>query len=123
MVGVAAILSAQYLAEIFAAYITCNPPSSLDHYTTLELAGVELGVMIPLHILAGVFLWRQRAWGYVLSTVLAFAAFIVFIALSISLLLSYYWYARGDLIDIATTTGITVIAAGFSLTIFRKIWG
>lgn len=121
MLAVAAILSAQYLAEIFGAYITGSPPSSLDHYTTLELAGLELGVMIPLHILAGLLLWRQNAWGYLLATILAFAAAMVFIALSISLLIPYLGSARGDLTDLAITLGITCVATGFSLAIFRQI--
>lgn len=121
MLAVAAILSAQYLAEIFGAYMAGNPPTSLDHYTTLELAGLELGVMIPLHILAGLLLWRQRAWGYLLSTILAFAAAMVFIALSTSLLIPYFGSARGDLADLAITLGITVVATSFSLAIFRQI--
>jgi len=121
MLAVAAILSAQYLAEIFGAYITGSPPSSLDHYTTLELAGLELGIMIPLHILAGLLLWRQNAWGYLLSTILAFAASMVFIALSISLLIPYFGSARGNLADLAITLSITIVAAGFSLAIFRQI--
>ena len=121
MLAVAAILSAQYLAEIFGAYITGSPPSSLDHYTTLELAGLELGIMIPLHILAGLLLWRRNAWGYLLSTILAFAASMVFIALSISLLIPYFGSARGNLADLAITLSITIVAAGFSLAIFRQI--
>jgi hypothetical protein len=121
MLAVAAILSAQYLAEIFGAYLAGNPPASLDHYTTLELAGLELGVMIPLHLLAGLLLWRHNAWGYLLSTILAFAAAMVFIALSISLLIPYFASARGDLADLLITLGITVVAAGFSLAIFRQI--
>lgn len=121
MLAVAAILSAQYLAEIFGAYITGSPPSSLDHYTTLELAGLELGLMIPLHILAGLLLWRQNAWGYLLSTILAFAASMVFIALSISLLIPYFGPARGNLADLAITLSITIVAVGFSLAIFRQI--
>ncbi len=119
--SVAAILTAQYLAEIFTAYLAGVPPVSLDHYTTLELAGVELGIMIPLHILAGVFLWRQKAWGYVLATVLAFAAFVVFIALAISLFLSYFLYGQGNWMDIGITTGIAIVAAVFSLVIFRHL--
>jgi hypothetical protein len=82
-----------------------------------------MGVMIPLHILAGVLVWRQRAWGHVLSTILAFAAFIVFIALSVSLLLLYFLYENGSTMGIAITIGITVITAGVSLVIFRKIQG
>jgi len=119
--SVAAILTAQYLAEIFTAYLTGAPPASLDHYTTLELAGVELGIMIPLHILAGVLLWRQKAWGYVLSTVLAFAAFVVFIALTISLFLAYFLYGQGTWMDIGITTGIAIVASAFSLVIFRQL--
>lgn len=121
MLAVAAILSAQYLAEIFGAYLAGNPPASLDHYTTLELAGLELGLMIPLHLLAGLLLWRHNAWGYLLSTILAFAAAMVFIALSISLLIPYFASARGDLADLVITLGITIVAAGFSLAIFRQI--
>jgi hypothetical protein len=118
--SVAAILTAQYLTEIFSAYLTGTPPASLDHYTTLELAGLELGVMIPLHTLAGVLLWRQKAWGYVLATVLAFAAFIVFIALTISLFLSYFYYGQGTWMDIVITTGIAIVASVFSLVIFKQ---
>jgi len=121
--SVAAILTAQYLAEITTAYLASAPPASLDHYTTLELAGVELGIMIPLHILAGAFLWQQKAWGYVLATVLAFAAFVVFIALTISLFLSYFLYGQGNWMDIGITTGIAIVAAVFSLVIFRQLKG
>jgi hypothetical protein len=119
--SVAVILTAQYLAEIITAYLDGVPPLSLDHYTTLELAGVELGIMIPLHILSGVLLWRQKALGYVLATVLAFAAFVVFIALTISLFLSYFLYGQGSWTDIGITTGITIVSAVFSLAIFRQL--
>lgn len=119
--SVAAILTAQYLVEIITSYLAGVPPVSLDHYTTLELAGVELGIMIPLHILAGVLLWRQKAWGYVLSTILAFAAFVVFIALTISLFLSYFLYGQGTWMDIGITTGIAIVASAFSLVIFRQL--
>jgi len=119
--SVAAILTVQYLTEIFTAYLTGVPPASLDHYTTLELAGVEVGIMIPFHILGGVLLWRQKAWGYVLSTVLSFAAFVVFIALTISLFLSYFLYGQGDWVDIGIITGIAIVATAFSLVIFRQL--
>jgi len=85
------VLLIQYLSEIIAAYTTGKPPSSLDHYTTLELASLEMGIMIPLHLISGVLLWRKKAWGYVISTTLVFISSVVFIALSISLLLFYFW--------------------------------
>lgn len=121
VLGVGLILLAQYLGEVIAAYTTGNPPASLDHYTTLELASLELGIMIPLHIIGGLALWRGKTWGYLAATVLAFAAFMVFIALSISFLLFYASFGRGDVLDMAITTVIAVVATGFSLVIFARV--
>ena len=117
------VLLLQYLAEIISAYATGKPPAPLDHYTTLELASLELGIMIPLHIVGGVFLWRRKAWGYLIAILLAFTSFMVFIALSVSLLLFYFGFGRGDFLDMGITFFITVVAAGFSLIIFKRVKG
>ena len=120
VLGVGLILLAQYLFEVIAAYSTANPPASLDHYTTLELASLELGIMIPIKIIGGLALWRGKTWGYLVATVLVFTTFIVFIALSVSLLLFYLLYGRGNIIDMVITFSITIVAAGFWLVIFRR---
>jgi hypothetical protein len=121
VLAVGLILLAQYLGEVIGAYTTGNPPASLDHYTTLELASLELGLMIPLHIIGGLALWRGKTWGYLAATVLAFTAFMVFVALSISLLVFYVSFGRGDVLDMAMTTAIAVVATGFSLVIFKRV--
>ena len=121
VLGVGLILLAQYMAEVIAAYTTGNPPASLDHYTTLELASLELGLMIPLHIIGGLALWKGKTWGYLTATLLAFASFMVFVALSVSLLLFYVSFGRGDVLDMAVTAVITVVATGFSFVIFKRV--
>jgi hypothetical protein len=85
------------------------------------VSALELGIMIPLHIIGGVSLWRRKAWGYVLSAILTFTAFMVFIALSVSLLLLYFAYGQANLPDMAVTLMIALVAAGFSLVVFRQI--
>ena len=117
------VLMLQYLSEIISAYATGKPPAALDHYTTLELASLELGITIPLHLVSGVLLWRKKAWGYFIATILAFISFMVFIALSVSLLLFYFGFGRGDFLDMGITFFITVVAAGFSLIIFKRVKG
>jgi hypothetical protein len=121
MVAAGLILFGQYLFEVIAAYTNGTPPESLDHYTTLELAALELGLMIPLKIIGGVALWRNKMWGYLVTTVLVFTTSIVFIALSVSLLLFHLTYGRGNLLDMAITIGITIVASGFSAAIFRRV--
>jgi len=121
VVIVGLILLLQYLAEIMSAYATGKPPVSLDHYTTLELASLELGIMIPLHIVGGISLWRRKAWGYLIATLLAFTSFMVFIALSLSLLLFYISFERGSVLDMVITSVIAMVATGFSLVIFKRV--
>ena len=121
VLAVGVILLAQYLAEVLAAYTTGAPPSALDHYTTLELALLEFGIMIPLHLSGGLALWRNKPWGYLAATVLAFTASMVFVALSISLLLFHLSYGQGNLLDMAITFCIAIVAGGFSFAIFTRV--
>jgi uncharacterized membrane protein (DUF2068 family) len=121
LITVGLLLLLQYLAEIISAYATGNPPASLDHYTTLELAALELGIMVPLHFVGGVFLWRRKAWGYLISTCLAFTSSMVFIALSVSSVLLYLSFGRGAAFDMGLPITLALVATGFSLVIFRCI--
>jgi hypothetical protein len=121
MVVVGLFLLFQYLAEIIAAYATGQPPASLDHYTTLELAALELSIMVPLHLVAGASLWSRKAWGYLISTLLAFTSAMVFIALSVSAVLLYLSFGRGDAFDLGIPITLALVATGFSLVIFKRI--
>ena len=121
IIVVGIILLLQYLSEVISAYITGNPPASLDHYTTLELASLELGIMIPLHLVAGVLLWKMRVWGYLMAILLAFTAGMVFIGLSVSLLLFYFSFRQGSMPDMVITIAITFVACGVSLVIFQRV--
>jgi len=121
VLAVGIILLVQYSAEIFTAYSSGQPPASLDQYTTLELAALELGLMIPLHIIGGLALWRKKPWGFLIAAVLIFTVFMVFISLSLSLCLFQISFGRGDPLDMAITFGITLVAGGFSVVIVKGI--
>jgi hypothetical protein len=123
MLVLGVILLFQYLVEVVTAYASGSPPASLDHYTTLELAAFELGIMIPLHFVGGVLLWRKKAWGYVMAILLAFAAAMTFIALSVALLLLYFSFGQGNVPDVALTITLAAVASGFSLVVFYRVKG
>jgi hypothetical protein len=121
MLALGAILLIQYLAEVLAAYRHGAPPVSLDHYTTLELAALELGIMIPLHFVAGALLWKQQALGTLIAIPLAFAASMTFLALSISALLFYFAYGQGGVADMAITLALALLASGISWRAYTRI--
>ena len=110
-----------YLAEILTAYGSGKPPASLGIYTTLELAAFELGLMVPLHIVGGILLWRRKAVGYLVVIVLVFTAMMTFMSLSISALILYFRFDRGSAFDVAVPIILALVAAGFSAVIYRQI--
>ena len=51
-------------------------PVSLEHYTTLIVQGLDLGLLLPLAAVSGVLLWRRTGWGILCGTV-----YLVFLSL------------------------------------------
>ncbi|HLP47669.1 MAG TPA: hypothetical protein VK469_17115 [Candidatus Kapabacteria bacterium] len=44
-------------------------PKSLDHYTTLIVQGMDLGLLLPLAVISGILLLKKKAFGYLLGPV------------------------------------------------------
>jgi hypothetical protein len=51
-------------------------PSQVEHYTTLVVQGLDLGLLLPLGMVGGVLLLRDRPLGYVIGPV-----YVVFLAM------------------------------------------
>ncbi|MFP4346522.1 MAG: hypothetical protein ACLFU8_17690, partial [Anaerolineales bacterium] len=81
---------------------------------------LEMGIMVPLHIVGGVLLWRGKAWGYVLAILLAFAAGVTFMALSVAQSLLYFVYGWGGPADVIQMVVFAVIASGFAFAAYRQ---
>jgi hypothetical protein len=117
------LLLAQYLAEVIGAYAARTPPPSLAVYTTLELASVELGIMVPLHFLGGILLWKRQAAGYLLAVILAFAAAMAFISLSIGQYMLAAVYQSGSAADVVALAVPALVAGAVSTLLFWKARG
>lgn len=44
-------------------------PPEVEHYTTLIVQGMDLGLLLPLAVVSGTLLWQKRPWGYLLGPV------------------------------------------------------
>ena len=123
MLLLAVALLYQYLVQILTSYATGRPPAVLETYTTLELAALELGIMVPLHVVGGVLLWRRHAWGYLIAIPLAFAAAVAFIALSIGQVLLHASFARGNTAAMVQMIAFGLIASVLSFLAFQRVRG
>ncbi len=121
MMVLAVALLGQYLAQVVAAHAARRPPTPLEVYTTLELAALELGIMVPLHIVGAVLLWRRNAWGYLIAIPLAFAAAMTFIALSVGQVLLYVSFGRGSAADLVQPIVFAGVASGLSFVTLQRV--
>jgi hypothetical protein len=109
LVGVGVVFGALWLSQLIPAALTGREPAELAEtgLLTNPVHVIDLSFILPLHILAGVWLWRRRPLGYVLAPiVLVFAAFM---AASIGFLM-LVMEARG------ISSGATVVA-GFMIAL------
>ena len=64
------MLAFMWLSLIIGSLISGSAPAVLETYTTLVIQALDLAVLIPAAIIAGLLLLKGRAWGYVLMSIL-----------------------------------------------------
>lgn len=69
------------LDRIGPALLANQPPYGLESYTTLVIQVLDLGVIVPISLLAGILLWKRHPWGYLLSSIMLVTGFTFFLAI------------------------------------------
>jgi hypothetical protein len=121
LILLATFLLVQYLVWVLSAYLSGSPPRTLGPYTTLELPALELGIMVPLHFVGGVLLWRGRPAGYVFGIILVFAAFMTFLSLTFAVGMLHFLYGKSSVFEVGLVATLATIAAVFSVWSFRRV--
>ncbi len=78
---IAAFLSMAWLNKVIVPFIGDTPPA-LDNATTFVIQAMDLSLIVPLAILAGILLLRRSAWGYLLTSVFVLKAIALGLAVS-----------------------------------------
>ena len=81
MFAVAAFLLFAWLSQIFSPLLS-NKPALLENTTTMVIQAMDLAIIIPLAILAGILLLRRSAYGYLLSSIFILKAITLGLAIS-----------------------------------------
>ncbi len=66
---IGAFLLLAWLGRIVPALLSGAPPFGLESYATLVIQALDLGLIVPLALLAGVLLLKERPFGYLLTAV------------------------------------------------------
>lgn len=59
-----------WLGKIAPSIFKGAIPLGLEHYTTLVIQGMDLGIIVPAAFLSGILIIKQKPFGYLLSSVI-----------------------------------------------------
>jgi len=79
---IGAFLTMAWLGRIVPALFSDAPPFGLESYSTLVIQVLDLGLIVPLAVLAGVLLLRRRPFGYLLAAVALTKGFTMAVAVA-----------------------------------------
>lgn len=98
-------------------------PATLGHYTTVITFAVDLGLVAPAMLIAGILLWRRAPAGYLLATGLLVFTLVLNLQLALMGVLQY----RDGLMSIGQFIGMSVsfdmialVALGFTFALWRN---
>lgn len=103
-----------------------QPPAELDAYTTVITHVLDLAILLPVSIMAGLLLLRREPLGYLLTfAMLVLAVFVVGIsvpAATVSQLLAGYAFSVGQFVAfVGAFVVLGIIALWLSLVFLRNI--
>jgi len=110
--------------SIVPALVTGKAPAELESYTTIITFALDMGVIAPVLVSAGILLRRREPWGYLLGAVL-----LIFIdALGCALLIMGIAQQVAGLMNIGQFIGfvvsfavLTLFSIRFTFALFRSI--
>jgi hypothetical protein len=70
-----------WLGRIVPSLLDGGVPVGLENSTTLVIQALDLGIIVPLAVIAAVLLLQGKAWGYLLTSVVMVKGFSMLIAL------------------------------------------
>ena len=115
LVLIALALGLGELAQIVGFYVTGELPQAMQQIeaTTYFVYTLDLGLIVPLCLLAAYWLWCDKAWGYVLAATMLIKAATMGLAL-----LSMTWFALkdGQSTDGLTPLWVAIAVGGIGLS-------
>ncbi|MCF7932315.1 MAG: hypothetical protein K9K93_04020 [Acholeplasmataceae bacterium] len=79
---IGAMIGLLWLGKIAPTLTDGAAPEGIEHYTTLVIQGLDLGIVVPVAILSGMLLLKGRPMGYLLTSLVAVKGFTILLAIS-----------------------------------------
>ncbi len=112
-----------WLRDIVPALVDNTVPSSLERTVMLTnpIEVMDLSISLPLMILAGVWLWQRKPWGYLLSGVLTVMFTMETLGIAVDQVFGHRNDPEQSLAAVPLMLGLTVIGLFVSYVYLRNV--
>ncbi|MBI9050920.1 MAG: hypothetical protein JEZ00_15975 [Anaerolineaceae bacterium] len=119
--SVGGVIALMWLGRILPAIFQDTAPVGLEAAATLVIQSLDLGLIVPLGILAGVLLLRKQNWGYLLGSVFLFKGTTLVIAVFVMALNMQRMGVSTSMVETGIFAVITGLAILFTAKVIRSI--
>ncbi len=117
------MLALMWLKMIIDSLLTGNGPVAMETYTTLVIQAMDIGIIFPATLIAGVLILKGKEWGYALVSILLVKATL----LGTAILSMIFFMAQNGvspaLEQIMFFVIVTVAGVIISIAFYKKIEG
>lgn len=119
MVVVAVMLSLMWLARLVPGFSGDGLPVGLETYHTLPIQAMDLGFIVPLSLFAAYYLYKQKAIGYALTSILLFKGVALFTAVAAMAVVQGIMDDAVNFGEISVFIGLTLVALYITIIFFK----
>lgn len=116
-----AAVGMMWLGRIVPPLVNGNPNSSLEHYTTLVIQGIDLGILIPASVVSAVMMIQKKPFGYLLSSVLTIKMITLLTALTAMIIGQAFAGVQMSVVEMALFPLFNLITIVSLVLIFKNI--
>jgi hypothetical protein len=117
------MLALMWLKMIIDSVLTGTAPVAMETYTTLVIQAMDIGIIFPATLIAGVLVLKGKEWGYALVSILLVKATL----LGTAILSMIFFMAKNGvspaLEQIMFFVIVTVAGVIISIAFYKKIEG
>lgn len=82
MIAMAALVGSMWLGRILPPLFSGTVPETVEHYTTLIIQAMDIGIVIPAMIIGGILTFRKNPLGYFLVTLMSIKTLTLLISIT-----------------------------------------
>lgn len=118
-----AMLAMMWIKMIAESLLTGTAPAAMETYTTMVIQAMDIGIIFPATLIAGVLILKGKEWGYALVSILLIKASLLGTAI---LSMIFFMAKNGVNIDLGQVfffVMVAVLGIIISIAFYRRIRG